>query len=165
LTEAKDFPTLLRAYAISALRGSHHLVIVGEGEQRASLENLIRNLGLAERVVLTGAMDNPHGVMAGAAMYVLSSRWEGYPNALLEALALGLPVISTDCPHGPREILDGGRHGRLVPVADAEALASAMDGHLEQPSFVGEGALDSHGPQTIASRYLSLLDGAEVRQS
>jgi glycosyltransferase involved in cell wall biosynthesis len=165
LTEAKDFPTLLRAYAISVLRGTHRLVIVGEGDQRANLENLIRDLGLAERVVLTGAMDNPHGVMAGAAMYVLSSRWEGYPNALLEALALGLPVISTDCPHGPREILDSGRHGRLVPVGDAEGLASAMDGQLEQPSLVGEGALDDHGPQIIASRYLSLLDGAHAEGS
>lgn len=165
LTEAKDFPTLLRAYAASALRDGHRLIIVGEGEQRANLENLMRDLGLADRVLLTGAMDNPHGVMAGAAMHVLSSRWEGYPNVLLEALALGVPVVSTDCPHGPREILDGGRYGRLVPVGDVVALASAMDEALEQPSFAGEAVLAAHNPQVIASRYLALLDGVDERCS
>jgi len=165
LTEAKDFPTLLRAYATSALCDSHYLIIVGEGEQRANLENLMRDLGLADRVLLTGAMDNPHGVLAGAAMHVLSSRWEGYPNVLLEALALGVPVVSTDCPHGPREILDGGRYGRLVPVGDVVALASAMDAELEQPSSVGEAVLTAHGPQVIAARYLALLDGTYEKGS
>jgi glycosyltransferase involved in cell wall biosynthesis len=165
LTEAKDFPTLLQAYAISALRGSHHLIVVGEGERRASLESQVWTLGLADRVLFIGAMDNPHGVMAGAAMHVLSSRWEGYPNVLLEALALGVPAVATDCPHGPREILDGGRYGRLVPVGDAVALASAMDAELEQPSSAGEAVLASHRPQVIAARYLALLDGeTEVQQ-
>lgn len=159
LTEAKDFPTLLRAYATSALRGSHRLIIVGEGEQRTRLENLVRDLGLADRVLLTGAMDNPHRVLVGAALHVLSSRWEGYPNVLLEALALKVPVVSTDCPHGPREILDGGRYGRLVPVDDAVALASAMDAELEQPSSGGEAVLAAHSPQVIAARYLALMDG------
>lgn len=159
LTEAKDFSTLLRAYAISALRGSHYLVIVGEGEQRTNIENVVRDLRLEDRVQLMGAMDNPHSVVASAAMHVLSSRWEGYPNVLLEALALGVPVVSTDCPHGPREILDGGRYGRLAPVGDAVALASAMDAELEGPSFVGEEILAAHNPQIVASRYLALLDG------
>jgi len=166
LTEAKDFPTLLRAYAITTLRETHRLIIVGEGEQRANLENLIRNLELADRVLLTGAMDNPHAVMAGATMHVLSSRWEGYPNVLLEALALGTSAISTDCPHGPREILDGGRNGRLVPVGDVVALASAMDAELERPSLVTEAALlTALSPPVIASRYLKLLDSAYERCS
>lgn len=164
LTEAKDFPTLLRAYAISALRGSHYLIIVGEGEQRTNIESLVRDLELVDRVQLMGAMDNPHGVVAGAAMHVLSSRWEGYPNVLLEALALGVPAVSTDCPHGPREILDGGRYGRLVPVGDAAALASAMDAELERPSSAGEAMLAAHSPQAIASRYLDLLDGSYVEE-
>jgi glycosyltransferase involved in cell wall biosynthesis len=164
LTEAKDFPTLLRAYAISTLRHTHQLIIVGEGEQRANLENLISDLELADRVVLTGAMDNPHAVMVGAAMHVLSSRWEGYPNVLLEALALGVPAVATDCPHGPREILDGGRYGRLVPVGDAIALASAMDAELERPSSGGDAVLATHGPKAVASGYLALFDGvAEVQ--
>lgn len=165
LTEAKDFHTLLQAYAVSALRGSHHLIIVGEGEQRANLENLVWALGLADRVLLIGAMDNPHGVMAGAAMHVLSSRWEGYPNVLLEALALGVPAVATDCPHGPREILDGGRYGRLVPVGDVVALASAMDAELGRPSVAGDAVLAAHSPQVITSRYLALLDGAYERSS
>lgn len=165
LTEAKDFPTLLRAYAISALRGSHRLIIVGEGEQRANLENLMGDLGLADRVLLTGAMDNPHGVVAGAAMHVLSSRWEGYPNVLLEALALSVPVVATDCPHGPREILNGGRYGRLVPVGDAVALASAMDAELKQPSMAGEAVLAAHNPQVIAACYLASLDGTYEKGS
>jgi glycosyltransferase involved in cell wall biosynthesis len=159
LTEAKDFPTLLRAYAISALRGSHRLIIVGGGEQRTTLENLIRDLGLADRVLLMGAMDNPYRVLADASLHVLSSRWEGYPNVLLEALALGVPVVSTDCLHGPREILDGGRYGRLVPVGDAVALASAMDAELECPSSGVEAVLAAHRPQVVASCYLALLDG------
>ena len=159
LTEAKDFPTLLRAYAISALRGTHRLIIVGGGEQRANLEIMMRDLGLADRVLLTGAMDNPYRVLAEAELHVLSSRWEGYPNVLLEALALGVSVVSTDCPHGPREILDDGRYGRLAPVGDATALASAMDAELERPSSAGEAVLAAHNPQAIASRYLALLDG------
>jgi glycosyltransferase involved in cell wall biosynthesis len=158
LTEAKDFPTLLRAYAISALRYTHHLIVVGEGEQRANMENLIRDLELTDRVLLAGAMDNPHAVMAGAAMHILSSRWEGYPNVLLEALALGIPVVSTDCLHGPREMLEDGRYGRLVPVGDAVALASAMDAELERPSPGGDTVLVAHDPQVVASRYLALLD-------
>jgi len=166
LTEAKDFPTLLQAYATSALRGSHYLVIVGEGEQRANLENLVGHLGLEDRVLLTGAMDNPHRVLARAAMHVMASRWEGYPNVLLEALALGVPVVSTDCPHGPREILDDGRYGHLVPVGDAAALANAMDAELERPSSGGGVVLAAHDPQVIASCYLTLLnDGAGVWKS
>jgi glycosyltransferase involved in cell wall biosynthesis len=158
LTEAKDFPTLLRAYAMSALRRTHYLVIVGEGNQRAKMENLIGSLGLVDRVLLMGVMDNPYGVMAGAAMHVLSSRWEGYPNVLLEALALGIPAVSTDCPHGPREILGDGLYGRLVPVGDAAALANAMDTELEQPSPLGNAVVAAHGPQFVASRYLALFD-------
>lgn len=158
LTEAKDFPTLLRAYASSALRGSHRLVIVGEGEQRTSLETLARNLGVADRVLLTGAMDNPYPVLAGAAMQVLSSRWEGYPNVLLEALALRVPVVATDCPHGPSEILDGGRYGRLVPVGDTTTLARAMDEELRQPPIGIEEVLAAHHPKIVASRILDVLD-------
>lgn len=159
LTEAKDYLTLLRAYAASKLRHSHRLVIVGEGEQRARLEIAVLELGLVDRVLLPGALDNPFWVLAGAALLVLSSRWEGYPNVLLEALALGVPVVSTDCRHGPRELLDGGRHGRLVPVGNAAALASAMDAELAEPSLPGQAVLDAHGPRPIAVRYLAFIDG------
>lgn len=160
LTEAKDYPTLLRAYAASTLRNTHRLVIVGEGEQRANLEGLVRELGLTSHVLLPGAMDNPYRVLADAALHVLSSRWEGYPNVLLEAMALGVPVVATDCLFGPREILDGGRYGRLVPMGDSVALAHALDADLNPPLPPTEGALADHAPEIITSRYLAFMDGA-----
>lgn len=160
LTEAKDYPCLLRAYACSKLLHSHRLVIVGEGEQRTLLESLVRELGLADRVLLPGELENPFKVLAGAAMLVLSSRWEGYPNVLLEALALGVPVVATDCTHGPREILDSGRYGRLVPAGDTAALSRAMDEAMEQPPPDVEAILAAHDPQVTAANYLGLLDGA-----
>lgn len=166
LAEQKDHPTLLRAYAASALRVSHRLIIVGGGERHEMLKKLADELGLADRVLFTGGMDNPYRVLADADLHILSSRWEGYPNVLLEALALGVPVVSTDCPHGPREMLDGGRYGRLVSVGDSTALARAMDEELKRPSPGVEVVLAAHRPQVIASRYLALLDGAtEVLRS
>ena len=159
LAEQKDQQTLLRAYASSPLRQSHRLIIVGEGDQRPYLEQLSRDLGIDDRLLLPGAMDNPYPVLAGASLHVLSSRWEGYPNVLLEALALGVPVVSSDCPHGPRELLDDGRHGRLAPISDANALAAAMSDELAQPSPGREKVVASHEPKKIASCYLSLLDG------
>jgi glycosyltransferase involved in cell wall biosynthesis len=158
LAEQKDHSTLLRAYACSALRASHRLVIVGGGEGLKGLQRLANDLGLTDRVVFAGTMDNPYRVLADAELHVLSSRWEGYPNVLLEALALGVPVVSTDCPHGPREILDGGRYGRLVPVGDAAVLARAMDEELKQRSSGAEVVLAAHRPEVVASRYLVLLD-------
>lgn len=158
LTKAKDYPTLLYAYAKTALRNTHRLAIIGEGEQRASLEGLVRELGLTGRVLLPGAMDNPYRVLADAALHVLSSRWEGYPNVLLEAMALGVPVVSTDCLFGPREILDDGRYGRLVPMADSVALAHAMEAELAQPSSGTNTVVAAHDPQVITSSYLDVLD-------
>lgn len=162
LTEAKDYPTLLRAYAASTLRSRHRLLIVGEGEQRANLENLVGELGLEDCVQLPGAMDNPYRVLADAALLVLSSRWEGLGNVLLEAMALGVPVASTDCPHGPRELLDGGRFGRLAPVGDPVALARAMDDELAHRAAAVGAALMQYDPHLVASRHLELLDGERV---
>ena len=156
LTEAKDYPSLLRAYAASKLRHSHRLVIVGEGEERDKLERLVFELEITERVLLAGALDNPYRVLAGAALLVLSSRWEGYPNVLLEALALDVPIVATDCQHGPRELLDT---GHLVPVGNPISLARAMDTELEQSSSGCDATLSTHNLQIIASNYLALLDG------
>lgn len=161
LTEAKDYPTLLRAYATSKLRQGHRLVIVGEGKQRAQIEDVARELGIADRVVFAGAMDNPFRVLANSALLVLSSRWEGYPNVLLEAMALNVPVVATDCRHGPRELLDDGRRGRLVPVGDAVALAHAMDEELSYPQCFDDDVVVEHAPKVIASRYLAMLDGVQ----
>jgi glycosyltransferase involved in cell wall biosynthesis len=160
LTAAKDHATLLRAYASCDLRESHRLVIVGEGGQRANLECLAKELGISDQVLLTGAMVNPYRVLAGASLHVLSSRWEGLGNVLLEAMALGVPVVSTDCRHGPRELLDGGRYGRLVPVGDEIALAHAMDAELAHPSGRADDILAAHDPCIIAARHLAVLDEA-----
>jgi len=111
-------------------------------------------------VLLPGAMDNPFRVLAGASLLVLSSRWEGYPNVLLEALALDVPALATDCRHGPRELLDGGHWGRLAPVGNVAALARAMDSELEQPSSADEAVVASHNHPVIAAYYLTVLNGA-----
>lgn len=159
LTAAKDHATLLRAYASSGLRTFHQLVIVGEGDQRANLERLAEELGISDEVSLVGSMVNPYRVLADAALHVLSSRWEGLGNVLLEAMALGVPVVSTDCRHGPRELLDGGRYGRLVPVGDEVALAHAMDAELAHPSDRADDILAAYDPHIIAARHLAVLDG------
>ncbi len=159
LAEQKDQRTLLRAYASSALRRSHRLVIVGEGNQRSHLEQLGRDLGIDDKLLLLGAMDNPYPVLAGASLHVLSSRWEGYPNVLLEALALSVPVVSTDCPFGPREMLASGRYGRIVPMNDSAALARAMEEEFARPSVGSEEVVAEHDPRIIASDYMAVLDG------
>jgi glycosyltransferase involved in cell wall biosynthesis len=132
LTASKDFQTLIRAFALVRSQRDARLVILGEGEERAMLQRLVRELGIERDCMLPGFVDNPYQYMRHAAVFVLSSRWEGFGNVLAEAMACGCPVVSTDCPNGPREILEDGRYGRLVPVRDADALARAIHATLEQ---------------------------------
>jgi glycosyltransferase involved in cell wall biosynthesis len=124
----KDHRTLLRAYARLVRDESirEHLVIVGDGAFRGELETLSKELGIAARVHFMGYRNNPHALVAGARLQVLSSRYEGMPMVLLEALALGKPVIASDCPTGPREILGDGRFGMLFEIGAADQLADAM---------------------------------------
>jgi len=129
----KDQGTLLRAFAAIRSRRPARLVIIGEGRERDQLAQLAVGLGIEQDVSLPGFAHNPAAFMSKAAVFVLSSRREGLPNALIEAMALGTPVISTDCPSGPDEILEGGRWGRLVPVGDPVAMAQAIDSSLDQP--------------------------------
>jgi len=159
LTAQKDQRTLLRAYAVSTLRRSHRLVMVGDGEDRPALTALAHELQIEDRVEFTGALANPYPVLAGASLHVLSSRWEGYPNVLLEALALGVPVVATDCPAGPRELLQGGRFGRLTPVGDCAGLAEGMDAELAAPTVERSLALAGCDPETLGRRYLDVLLG------
>lgn len=133
LRRQKDFPTLLRAFAALRARLPARLIVIGEGPQRAALETLARSLGVADEVAMPGFADNPYAYMRHASLFVLSSRWEGSPNVLTEALALGTPVVATDCPSGPAEILDGGRIAPLVPMQDPAALAEAMARVLAAP--------------------------------
>ncbi len=137
LRPQKDFPMLIRAFALVRSERPARLIILGEGPDRGDLQTLIAKLGLTADVSLHGYTDNPYAYFARAAAFVLSSRWEGLPTVLIEALSCGAPVIATDCPSGPHEILAGGRYGRLVPVGDtavmAEALNAALDGGLGRP--------------------------------
>jgi glycosyltransferase involved in cell wall biosynthesis len=133
LTYQKDFPTLIKAFARVRQKINSRLVILGEGRQRKELEYFINDLGLTDDVQLPGFVTNPYQWLAKSTLFVLSSRWEGSPNALTEALALGIPVVSTDCRSGPREILRGGQLGRLVPVGDVMALSEAIIMTLDDP--------------------------------
>ena len=133
LTLEKDFVSLIRAFSSVRKERSARLMILGEGEERPKLEVLVRELGLEGEVSLPGFVNNPYKYMKRAAVFVLSSRWEGLPNVLVEAMALGTPVVSTDCPSGPAEILEGGRWGRLVPVGDEKQLAAAITQVLDTP--------------------------------
>ncbi len=127
----KDFPTLLKAFA--RLRESHpaRLIILGDGDDLDSLKALTEKLGIGKEVDFPGYVANPYAYFRHASVFVLSSAWEGLPNVLIEAMACGCPVVSTDCPSGPAEILEGGRFGRLVPVGDAAALAAAIAATLD----------------------------------
>lgn len=137
LNTQKRFDSLIRAVAIARRSRSIRVIILGEGEERPNLKALIGELGLDESVLLLGFQTNPYAFMARASLYVMSSAFEGFPNVLVEAMACGLPIVSTDCPSGPREILgmDGvgaGAFGTLVPVDDANALAQGILAELER---------------------------------
>lgn len=134
LTEQKDFGNLIRAVALLRETRPVRLMILGEGERRQELIALVDSLGLKEYVELPGFVDNPYAFMRRAAVFALSSRWEGLPTVLIEAMACGARVVATDCPSGPREILEGGAWGRLVSVGDSVALAKAIEAALDDPN-------------------------------
>lgn len=134
LKPAKDFATLLRAFARARMRRPMRLLILGEGKLRPSLTSLAEELDIVEDLAMPGFVDNPFQYFARADLFVLSSRWEGLGNVVIEALACGCPVVSTDCPSGPAEILENGKYGTLVPVGDPEALAAAILKSLDTPT-------------------------------
>jgi len=127
LVREKNFALLLKAVAALGERCPVRLLILGEGEDRPILSRLVRELGLQDRVDMPGFVANPYAYLAHADVFVLSSDSEGLPTVLIEAMAVGTPVVSTDCPNGPREVLADGAHGELVPVGDVEALAAAIE--------------------------------------
>jgi glycosyltransferase involved in cell wall biosynthesis len=157
-TPQKDFPTLLRAFARVRRRRPARLLLLGDGPDRPALERLIAELGIAGDVGLPGFLTNPYPYMARASVFVLSSGWEGLPGALIEALYCGVPLVSTDCPTGPREILQGGRYGRLIPVGDevalAEGIEQALAGGIPAPPAESWRRFEQ---EAVVDRYLDLL--------
>ena len=140
LSRSKDFATLVRAFARVRQSRPARLVILGDAKKQkktkkrqSELMHLAAELGVADVVSLPGFTNNPYHYMANAGVYVLSSHFEGLPNALIEAMACGCPVVSTDTPSGPYEILEGGKYGPLVAIGDDEAMAKAIISVLNSP--------------------------------
>ena len=164
LTRQKDFPTLLRAFARVRRELPARLVILGEGEDRPKLEKLAGELGVTKAVDMPGFVDNPYKYMARADLFVLSSRYEGMPNVLVEALAVGTPAVATDCPSGPREILP---KEALVPVGDDKEMARKIKNLLENKQVAGrllkgvQRKVDLFRPDTCSQRYIGLIEKHE----
>ena len=159
-TNQKDFPTLIEAFALVRSIRPARLLILGEGEQRAQLETMVKHLGLEQDISLPGFVANPYPYMAQASLFVLSSRWEGLPGVLIEALYCGAPLVATDCPSGPREILADGRHGHLVPVGDANEMARAIENSLDGEAIYPP--RESWIPfelEAVVGQYLDILLG------
>jgi len=133
LEPQKDFSTLIDAFWNIKRRQNARLMILGEGSRRSKLEEQITKMNLEDEVSLPGFTDNPYKYMRNASVFVLSSSHEGLPNVLIEAMACGCPVVSTNCPSGPSEILDDGKYGPLIPVGDPDRLAEAIVTVLEEP--------------------------------
>jgi glycosyltransferase involved in cell wall biosynthesis len=166
LAKQKDFPTLIQAFAQVRQTRPARLLILGEGQDRPELEAMVNQLGLREDVAMPGFVENPYAYMSRAALYILSSRWEGLPTVLIEALYCGSPIIATDCPSGPREILVDGQHGKLVPVGDVDALAQAIGaglaGKTPQPT---EESWHPYSLEAVVDQYLSLLFDGHAHKS
>lgn len=159
LVTQKGHATLLRAFAALLQSRPARLVVLGEGPERRSLMDLARNMAIAHAVDFPGFQPNPFASMAKASVVVLSSSYEGFPNTLVQAMACGTPVVSTNCPSGPSEILEDGQWGRLVPVDDPPALAKAMldtlDNPVEPRRLVARAG--TYSAQASIDRYLKLI--------
>ena len=171
LTDQKDFPTLLRAFARVRAQRDVRLVILGgakdeekSAERQALLQKIAGELGVVADVDLPGFVKNPYAFLSRAALFVLSSRFEGLPGAMIQALACGCPVVSTDCPTGPAEILDNGRYGPLVRMGDDRAMAEAIVQTLDAPlpKAVLQRRAADFGEDRAVDGYLDALFGQPV---
>jgi len=170
LHPVKGFDLLLDAVSrIAANQPDWDLTIWGEGSERAALEAQIQRLGLQDRVFLPGATTDPLGVMQAAHLFVLSSRYEGFGNVLIEAMASGLPVVSFDCPSGPAEIIQDGVNGVLIPPQDVEQLAAVLDrlitndGERQSLAAHSRVGLERFGIEAIFRQWNALLQGVHAR--
>ncbi|WP_374276690.1 glycosyltransferase [Azonexus sp.] len=160
LSPQKNFSALIQAFSILRSQRLAHLVILGEGPLRGKLESQINDLGLQNDVLMPGFVENPFKWMARCKIFVLSSDHEGYPNVLIQAMACGAKIISTNCPTGPYEILEGGRLGTLVAVGDVVALGAAMIKEIDSnvvPDYSVK--LLENSPQGISGQYISAIFG------
>lgn len=159
LSPEKGHRTLIRALMLLPAERPWRLAIVGDGPERGALEALVRRSGLAGRTVFTGYVADPFAWMMRARVAVCASVYEGFGNAIVEALACGTPVVSTDCPYGPREILERGRYGALVPVGDAAAMAAMIAGALayaaDRRVLMARGLL--YTAAAAAERFLEIM--------
>lgn len=164
LRERKGFDTLLRAVARVRAQRPCRLMILGEGDARAALLALAERLGIGAGLALPGFSADVYAHMAHADLFAMTSRWEGLGFVLIEALAVGTPVVATDCPSGPAEILQQGRYGPLVPVNDDAALAAAMVRTLANPlpAAVLREAARPYAIETATDAYLDAL-GLQAR--
>ncbi|MCU0594462.1 MAG: glycosyltransferase [Desulfobacterota bacterium] len=164
LTRQKGFSTLLRAFALVRERLPSRLIILGEGEERPILQRLSLSLCIDRDVDLPGFVLNPYPFLSRASLFVLSSRWEGLPWVLIEALACGTKVVATDCPSGPREILDNGAYGQLCPVEDVPAMAAAMTSALTGAFVAADPThwLEQFSLEANSARYLEISLGREA---
>jgi glycosyltransferase involved in cell wall biosynthesis len=170
LTAQKGFDLLIQAHARVVRSGlDHHLMLVGEGPGRQDLEDLAERLDVASSVSFPGFLANPHAIVGRADLFCLSSRFEGFSLALLEALALNRPIVATNCVSGPAELLAGGRFGDLVEVGSVDALSDAIAAHLRAPERLtamargGSGQVRMFDPDAGAARYLDLFAALATR--
>jgi glycosyltransferase involved in cell wall biosynthesis len=160
LTPQKGFATLIRAFQILRQEVESRLLILGEGEQRAELQGMIQELSLQQDAELHGYEPNPFPYFTQADVFVLSSAWEGFARVILEAMACGTPVVSTDCQGGPTEIMMDGQYGRMVPVGDTHKLARAILETLREPlpSQVLRARTQDFSLDAILSQYIELME-------
>ena len=163
-TEEKRFDLLIEAFArIATARPLWDLVILGDGPDRSALEHLVKTLGLEERVRLPGRADNVSTWYRRASVFALTSRFEGFPNVLVEALAHGVPSVAVDCPHGPRDILKDNRGGLLVPMDDGDALVGAVERVMDDENLRAEmsraapAIQDSYRESTVMAKWSAAL--------
>ena len=162
LTGVKDHATLLRAFAEVLDSRAARLVVLGDGIERDNLLQLAERYGIADSVDLPGFRVNPFAYMSRASVFVLSSRYEGFPNVLVQAMACGTPVVSTNCRSGPDEILEDGRWGRLVPVGGWRSMADAILATLDNPTPSAHliSRASTYSVETSVDRYLEVLLGS-----
>ena len=154
----KDYPTMIRAFAQVRQIQPARLAIFGQGTQKSEIEALVHELGLEEDVVFLGFVKNPYAYITKSAMLALSSAWEALPTFVIETMALGIPVVSTNCPTGPAEILDNGKYGDLVPVGDYKAMAEAILNVLSgQSKSVDPAWIEQFTSEDSAKKYLEIM--------